>query len=99
MLDTDTKHRVDIARDILVGKVPDPANALGVDVDGEYTEFVSRTRKCIYRSLAYVVEYICDLTKYAAGEQARIAHPSLTQSPPSSVTPNPALPPPATARR
>jgi hypothetical protein len=24
MLDTDTKHRIDTARDILVGKVPDP---------------------------------------------------------------------------
>ena len=28
MLDTDTKRRIDTARDILVGKVPDPNNRM-----------------------------------------------------------------------
>ena len=29
MLDTDTKRRIDTARDILVGKVPDPRGQVG----------------------------------------------------------------------
>jgi hypothetical protein len=29
MLDTDTKRRIDTARDILVGKVPDPKSQVG----------------------------------------------------------------------
>ena len=34
MLDTDTKRRIDTARDILVGKVPDPKSQVGHLVSG-----------------------------------------------------------------
>jgi hypothetical protein len=43
MLDTDTKRRIDTARDILVGKVPDPKSQVG--------------RNCIRRVCGNVLDF------------------------------------------
>jgi hypothetical protein len=46
MLDTDTKRRIDTARDILVGKVPDPKSQVDrpdLQVHGRYGRRSRRT--------------------------------------------------------
>ncbi len=43
MLDTDTKRRIDTARDILVGKVPDPKSQVEQITDGLGTARPSNT--------------------------------------------------------
>jgi len=50
MLDTDTKRRIDTARDILVGKVPDPKSQVEqITIALIYIERIAKSPFCSHR--------------------------------------------------